>query len=64
MGLSLTTSKMNCIRVTVDQFTKSAHFIEFHDSSEVDKVVQFYIKEVVCFHGMPKDVVSNQDLRF
>ena len=49
----LTASKKNAIWVIVDRLTKSAHFVEIHDSWNVDRLAQIYVKEVMRLHGVP-----------
>jgi len=45
MELPLTVSKKNVIWVIVDTLTKSTYFIVMHDSWNVDKLTQIYIKK-------------------
>ena len=64
MGLPLTASKKNAIWVMVDRLTKSAHFVAIHDSWNVDKLAQIYVKEVIRLRGIPQDIISDRDSRF
>jgi len=64
MGLPLTASRRNAIWVIVDRLTKTAHFIAIHDTWEIDKLANIYVKEVVKLHGVPKDIISDRDPRF
>ena len=45
MELPLTVSKKNVTWVIVDTLTKSTYFIVMHDSWNVDKLTQIYIKK-------------------
>jgi len=49
--------------VVIDRFTKMAHFLPLQEKTASDLVVIF-AKEVWKFHGLPTDIVSDQDLRF
>ena len=64
MGLPLTISKKNAIWVIVDRFNKSTYFAAIHDSWNMDRWAQVYVKEVVQLHGVPRDIISDRDSRF
>jgi len=58
MGLPFSASKNDAIWVIVDRLTKSAHFLLIHDTWGIERLAQFYVKEIVRLHGIPKDIVS------
>ena len=64
MGLPLTASRKNAIWVIVNRLTKTAHLVAIHDSWEIDKLVNIYLKEVVKLHGVPRDIISDREPRF
>ena len=64
MGLPLTASKKNAIWVIVDRLTKSTHFVAIHDSWNVNKLPQIYVREMIQLYGIPKDIISDRDSRF
>jgi hypothetical protein len=64
VGLSLTSHRHNAILVIVYKLTKSAHFIPVRDTYDVTDVERVFISEVICFHGLPKNIISNRDSRF
>jgi hypothetical protein len=64
VGLSLTSHRHNAILVIVYKLTKSAHFILVRDTYDVTNVERVFISEVICFHRLPKNIISNRDSRF
>ena len=50
--------------VIVDQMTKSTHFLLLKTTNPVKRLAKLYLKEIVCFHGVPVSIVSDQDARF
>ncbi|GJV61999.1 transposon ty3-I gag-pol polyprotein [Tanacetum coccineum] len=50
--------------VVVDQFSKMAHFIACHTTYDVVLIANLYFKEIVHLHGVPKTMVSDQDVKF
>jgi hypothetical protein len=57
MGLPLTVHKFNSIRVIVDRFTKSAHFIHVHTRYNMKRYAELYIAQILCLHGVSKTIV-------
>jgi len=64
VGLPLFASNKNAIWVIVGRLTKYTHFITIYGTWGVERLAQFYIKEIVRLHGIPKDIVSDRDQRF
>lgn len=52
------------IWVVVDRLTKSAVFIPMKNTWSMDQLARAYVKYVVKYHGVPKDIVSDRDSRF
>ncbi|KAK1439863.1 hypothetical protein QVD17_05685 [Tagetes erecta] len=52
------------IWVIVDRLTKSAHFLPIKETYSAEKRAQLYVKEIVCRHGVPLDIISDRDGRF
>jgi hypothetical protein len=60
VGLPLTARKFDLIWVIVDRVSKSAHFIPVHTNYNVQKYAGIYIARVLCLHGVPKMIISDQ----
>jgi hypothetical protein len=56
--------KFDLIWMIVDQLTKSAHFIPIHTKYRVEKHAEIYIAHVLCLHGVPKMIISDQGSQF
>jgi hypothetical protein len=63
-GLPLTSHRNNAILVIVDKLTKSAHFIPIRDTYDITDVARVFVSEVIRFHGIPKNIISDRDSRF
>jgi hypothetical protein len=50
--------------VLVDNTTKDGHFIPLKTTHKVADVVNIFLKEVACLHGIPKTIVFDRDLKF
>jgi hypothetical protein len=59
VDLPLTDRTFDSIWVIVDRLSKSAHFILVHTNYNVQKYVGIYIAHVLCFHGVPKMIISD-----
>jgi hypothetical protein len=64
VGLPLTTRKFNLIWMIIDRLTKSAHFIPINTNYKVQKYAEIYIARVLCLHGVPKMIISDQGSQF
>ena len=60
-GLPRTRQGFDSIWVIVDRLTKSAHFIPVKFTRTATKLTELYVQEVVRFHGIPKNIVSDRD---
>jgi len=59
-----TSKKHDAIMVVVDKLTKSSHFIPMKVTHKETNVVDIYMREVACFHGIPKTIVFDKDPNF
>ncbi|GJZ06461.1 putative reverse transcriptase domain-containing protein, partial [Tanacetum coccineum] len=59
-----TPSGYDSIWVIVDRLTKSAHFIPMNEKYKMEKLTRFYLKEIVCRHGLPVSNILDRDPRF
>jgi hypothetical protein len=59
------TSKQNdAIMVVVEKLTKSSHFIPMKFTQKETNFVDIYMRQVACFHGIPKTIVCDKDIKF
>ncbi|GJV59997.1 putative reverse transcriptase domain-containing protein [Tanacetum coccineum] len=63
-GLPRTPSGYDTIWVIVDRLTKSAHFLPMKKTDSMEKLTRLYLKEIVCRHGIPVLIISDQDSHF
>lgn len=63
MGLPRAQGK-DCIYVVVDRLTKFAHFFAITSSFTAAQVVEVFFREVFRLHGVPKNIVSDRDIKF
>ena len=49
--------------VIIDRFTKMAHFIPLREKTTADLAI-IYTREIWKYHGLPTDIVSDQDSHF
>jgi hypothetical protein len=64
VGLPLTSHRHNAILVIVDKLTKSAYFILIRDNYDVTDVACVFVSEVICLHGIPKNIILDRDSIF
>jgi hypothetical protein len=62
--LPKTKSGYDSIWVVVDPLTKVAHFIPIKTTYTSAKLVDIYMKRIVCIHGVPKSIVSDRGTQF
>ncbi|GJS12328.1 putative reverse transcriptase domain-containing protein [Tanacetum coccineum] len=63
-GPPRTPSGYDTIWVIVDRLTKSAHFLPMKKMDNMEKITRLYLKEIVCRHGVPVSIISDQDSHF
>ena len=62
--LPRTPSGHDSIWVIIDRLTKSAHFLPIREDFRVEKLARIYTEEIICRHGVPRDIISDRDGRF
>jgi hypothetical protein len=60
VGLPRTPAGYDSIWVIVDRLTKVAHFIPVRTNYTGVKLADLYMTWIVCLHGVPKKIVSDQ----
>ena len=64
IGLPKTSRQHDSSMVVVDRLTKVAHFIPVKSTNSTNEVAQVFIKVIVRYHGVPKNIVSDKDVNF
>ena len=64
VGLPRTQRGYDSIWVIVDRLTKVAHFIPVKTTYNGPRLAQLYMERIVCLHGVPKKIVSDQGTQF
>ena len=54
-------NRVSTILVVVDRLSKYGHFVALKHPYFAKLVVEIFVKEIVCLHGMPRTIVSNRD---
>jgi hypothetical protein len=61
VGLPRTQAGYDSICVIVDRLTKAVHFIPVKTTYSSAKVAELYMSRIMCFHGVPKKIMSDRD---
>jgi hypothetical protein len=64
VGLPPSPSGNDTILVTVDRFTKMAHFTALHSTADAPDIARLFLRDVYRPHGLPLDIVSDRDKLF
>jgi hypothetical protein len=56
--------KFDSIWVISNRLTKSARFIPINTKYRVEQYAEIYIARVLCLHGVPKMIISDQGSQF
>ncbi len=64
VGLPKKEKKHDINFVVVDGFTKHAHFICAKFTMSTMDVAKSFLHEIFCLHGLPKEIICDQDQKF
>ena len=64
VGLPQTQRSYDSLWVVVDMLTKSTRFITIKSTYSTDDYSRILIDEIVCRHGIPLSIISNQGAQF
>ena len=64
IGLPRSQRGNDAIWVITDRLTKVAHFIPVKTTYSTQKLAKLYLSHIVCLHGVPKTIISDQGTQF
>jgi hypothetical protein len=62
--LPTSTKQNDAIMVVVDKLRNSSHFVPVKLTCKAIYIANIFMKEMFRLHGMPKEIVSNRDMKF
>ena len=63
-GLLKRKKKNDSIFVVIYKLSKVAHFIPVKSTYKAVNIADIFLKEIFRLHGIPKVIISNQDVKF
>ena len=60
----MTWRQHDSIMVLVDKLTKAAHFMPMNSMHKIDDIAKIFMEEIFKLHGLPKEIVSDIDVKF
>ena len=52
------------IFVVIDKLSKVSHFIPMKSTYKAVNITNIFLKEIFRLHGIPKAIISHQDVKF
>jgi hypothetical protein len=50
--------------VVVEKLSKSAHFVHVKSTCKEIDIANIFMKEIFRLHGMPREIISDRDIKF
>ena len=63
-GLPKSNKQNDSIFVVIDKLSKGAHFIPMKLTYKAMNIVDIFLKDIFILHGIPKAIISDQDVKF
>ena len=63
-GLPKSKKQNDSIFVVLDKLSKAAHFIPVKSTYKAVNIADIFLKEIFRLHGIPKVIISDQDVKF
>ena len=63
-GLQKSKKQNGSIFVVINKLSKVAHFFPVKSTYKVVSIADIFLKEIFRLHGIPKVIISNQDVKF
>ena len=63
-GLPKSKKKNYFMFVVVDKLSKATHFIPVKSTYKEVNIVDIVLKEIFRLHGIPKEIISDRDIKF
>ena len=63
-GLLKSKKQNDSIFVVADKLSKSTHFIPVKSTYKEVHIIDIFLKEIFRLHGIPKEIISNRDVKF
>ena len=64
IGLPKSKKQNDSIFVVIDKLSKATHFILVKLTYKAINIVDIFLKEIFRLHGIPKVIISDQDVNF
>ena len=64
MALPKSKKQNDSIFVVVDKWSKATHFIPVKSTYKEVHIVDIFLKELLRLHGIPKEIILDQDTNF
>ena len=63
-GVPKSKNQNDSIFVFIDKMSKETHFILVKSTYKAVNIADIFLKEIFRFHGIPKAIISDRDVKF